>query len=324
MAVAGDRHVEAFLEMMMAERSASPNTIDAYRRDLVAFARYLTIMGTSIERADTASVRQFIHDETAKGMTARTLARRLSSLRQFFAFLFEEGIRSDNPLNDIDRPQVERPLPKYLTEEEISALIANSAGAGKADDWRMRALLELAYATGLRVSELVGLPLSAIARDQRSLLVRGKGNKERLVPLTEPARDALAAYLSVRHRYIRSQARGAGKGQSRWLFPSRSRSGHLTRARFGQLLKEVAVAAGLDPARISPHVLRHSFASHLLAHGADLRSVQQMLGHADIGTTQIYTHVLADGLKSLVHRAHPLARSKLGAAEARGVGAEDE
>jgi integrase/recombinase XerD len=205
----------------------------------------------------------------------------------------------------IDRPKQRQPLPRYLSEEEVDRLLAAAATRSGHDGKRMTALLEILYATGLRVSELVGLPLSALGRDGRILIVRGKGGKERMVPLTEPAMDALAAYLGIRHTV--SPLAGRRPAQTPWLFPSRSRAGHLTRVRFGQLLKEVAVAAGVEPGRVSPHVLRHSFASHMLAHGADLRSVQQLLGHTDIGTTQIYTHVLEARLKALVQEAHPLA-----------------
>jgi integrase/recombinase XerD len=235
-------------------------------------------------------------------MAPRTAARRLSALRQFHRFLNGEGVRPDDPTAALDSPRQGRPLPKYLSEAEVDALLVASRARPGPDGVRLVALLELLYATGLRVSELVGLPLAAIARDRRLLSVRGKGNKERLVPLSEPAREALAAWLP-----LRQAALGPGS-MSRWLFPSRSRQGHLTRHRFGQLLKELAIAAGLDPAKVSPHVLRHAFATHLLAHGADLRSVQRLLGHADISTTQIYTHVLEDRLRALVHEHHPLAK----------------
>jgi Site-specific recombinase XerD len=297
--------------MLTAERAAAKNTIESYRRDLVSFATFALARRVRPEAADAELIRRYLGAEAGKGMSARTTARRLSALRQFFRFLFAEGVRSDDPTTVVDRPKQGRGLPKYLSEGDVTRLLAVPAVDGGPETKRLRALLEILYATGLRVSELVGLPVSALTRDGRLLMVRGKGGKERLVPLTEPAQEALAEYLTVRDRFlVPTSARSGGRDAttSAWLFPSRSRQGHLTRARFAQLLKEVAVGAGLDPRGVSPHVLRHSFASHLLAHGADLRSVQQMLGHADIGTTQIYTHVLETRLRDLVNTAHPLAK----------------
>lgn len=251
---------------------------------------------------------------TTRHLAPRTLARRLSAMRQFFRFLVSDGTRADDPTAGLDPPRLGRPLPKILSEAEVARLIAAAAGWPDEEGARLRALLELLYATGLRVSELVGLPLAAAQRDPRFLLVRGKGGKERVVPLSAPARQALAAYLECRGRFLpqnrRPRTKLADTKTARWLFPSRGADGHLTRQRCGQLLKELALAAGLDPARLSPHVLRHAFASHLLDHGADLRSVQQMLGHADIATTQIYTHVQSERLRRLVETAHPLARRK--------------
>jgi integrase/recombinase XerD len=305
-AASTSRHLEAFLEMLVAERGAAGNTLDAYRRDLRGFLDHAGEFGRDAVTAQSDDLRSFMRAQAKAGMSSRTAARRLSTLRQFFQFLFAEGVRPDDPSLAIDRPKQLRPLPKYLSEEEVDRLLAAAAARPGHDGKRMTALLEILYATGLRVSELVGLPLSALGRDGRTLIVRGKGGKERMVPLTEPATDAIAAYLPVRGNLGPAAARGSR--QSRWLFPSRSRAGHLTRVRFGQLLKEVAVAAGIEPERVSPHVLRHSFASHMLAHGADLRSVQELLGHADIGTTQVYTHVLDARLKALVQEAHPLAR----------------
>ena len=236
-------------------------------------------------------------------MAPRTTARRLSALRQFHKFLFAEGVRSDDPTGQLDSPRLGRPLPKLLAEAEIEALIAAARQMAGPEGKRLVCFVELLYATGLRVSELVALPLGRL-RDERFLLVTGKGGKERLVPLSAPARQALADYAAVRGEFL---AEGA---TSRFLFPSRGAEGHLTRRRCGQLLKTLALTAGLDPARVSPHVLRHAFASHLLDHGADLRSVQQMLGHADIATTQIYTHVQGERLRTLVETHHPLARRK--------------
>jgi integrase/recombinase XerD len=292
------RHVESFLEMLAAERGSARNTLEAYRRDLDLLAA--SLHGCPIERASSRDIRAFLVGLSAAGMAPRTAARRLSALRQFYRYLFVEGLRDDDPTAGIDSPRQGRALPKVLSEAEVERLLRAARAREGEDGLRLLALLELLYATGLRVSELVGLPCSAVARDPRVLIVRGKGGRERMVPLGEPAREALARYRA---------ARGARKGaaESRWLFPSRGRSGHLTRHRVAQLLKELAAEAGLDPAKVSPHVLRHAFASHLLDHGADLRTVQKMLGHADISTTQIYTHVLNERLKSLVYERHPLA-----------------
>lgn len=297
------RHVERFLEMMVAERGASPRTIDAYGRDLADFAEHLG--GARAPEAATADdVRAYLAGLAAAAMTPRTMNRRLSALRQFFRFLFAEGTRADDPTATIDSPRLGRPLPKYLSEEEVERLLAAARRIEGARGLRAVALLEILYATGLRVSELVSLPLASVARDQPVLVVRGKGSKERMVPLSAPARDAARAWLTARAEVLGGEAVAR---KNRWLFPSRSKEGHLTRDGFAKMLADVAAAAGVSPGKVSPHVLRHSFASHLLAHGADLRSVQQMLGHADISTTQIYTHVLDERLKSLVNRHHPLA-----------------
>jgi integrase/recombinase XerD len=225
-------------------------------------------------------------------------------MRQFYKFLVADGIRGDDPTADLDTPGLGRSLPKVLSEPEVAALIAAARTWPGNEGVRLICLVELLYATGMRISELVTLPLAAAQRDPRFLVISGKGGRERVVPLSEPSRLALTGYLACREGFLPDTR------PARWLFPSRGRSGHLTRQRSGQLLKELAVKAGLDPARLSPHVLRHAFASHLLDHGADLRSVQQMLGHADIATTQIYTHVLSDRLRNLVETAHPLARRK--------------
>ncbi|MBV8777794.1 MAG: tyrosine recombinase [Alphaproteobacteria bacterium] len=244
----------------------------------------------------------YLGGAATRRLAPRTLARRLSTIRQFYRFLLTEGVRSDDPSGGLDAPRLGQPLPKLLSEAEVARLIDTAAAWPAEEGLRLRCILELLYATGLRVSELVTLPLAAAQHDPRFMLVRGKGGKERMVPLSAPSRAALAAYLTCRAGFLTN-----GK-PSRFLFPSRGRDGHLTRQRCGQLLKELALGAGLDPARLSPHVLRHAFASHLLDHGADLRSVQQMLGHADIATTQIYTHVQGERLRRLVETAHPLAR----------------
>ncbi|MEX1306296.1 MAG: site-specific tyrosine recombinase XerD [Rhodovibrionaceae bacterium] len=295
------RHIESFLEMLAAERGAALNTLEAYRRDLRDFSA--TLGGCPVEEAGSEAIRAYLAKLSASGLAARTLARRLSALRQFYRFLYAEGLRGDNPATAIDSPRQGRSLPKVLNEREVEALLAAARERKGADGVRLRALIEVLYATGLRISELVTLPLSAVARDPRVLIVRGKGGKERMIPLGEAARAALADY-----RGLRPQAFLKTGADSPWLFPSRGKGGHLTRHRVAQLLKELAAEAGLPPAKVSPHVLRHAFASHLLDHGADLRAVQQMLGHADISTTQIYTHVLNERLKTLVSEHHPLAR----------------
>jgi integrase/recombinase XerD len=295
--------LDAFLEMMAAERGAARHTLDAYRRDLADFAAFLGRTGKSLPAAAADDIRGYLAALAGDGLLPSTTARRLAAIRQYFRFLFLDGARPDDPSAQVDRPRQGRRLPKLLAVAEIEALIAAARGRDGPDSLRLVALLELLYATGLRVSELAGLPLSALAPDRSVLTVRGKGDKERMVPIGGAARAALAAWLVVRPAYV------TDAGRARWLFPSRSRSGHLTRQRVAQLLKALAPEAGLDAARISPHVLRHAFASHLVANGADLRAVQAMLGHADISTTQIYTHVQAERLAAVVSRHHPLART---------------
>lgn len=303
---------DAFLEMLAAERGAAANTLEAYRRDLEHCEDFLSGRRKSLGDAATEDLRAYLQALSASGMAPRTAARRLSALRQFYRFLYEDRLRGDDPTTGLESPRQGRPLPKILSEAEVDRLLEVARADPSPEGIRLLALLELLYATGLRVSELVSLPLSSTARDPRVLLVRGKGGRERLVPLSEPAREALSVYREIRTRFLMSkQAAKAHDGKklpdSPWLFPSRGKSGHLTRHRVGQLLKDLAMAAGLDPAKLSPHVLRHAFASHLLDHGADLRAVQKMLGHADISTTQIYTHVLSERMKSLVLNHHPLA-----------------
>jgi integrase/recombinase XerD len=296
--------LEAFLEMLAAERGAARLTLAAYQNDLIGLSGFLAARGMAIDNADAEVLHHYLSAGATRDLAPRTLARRLSAMRQFYRFLVIDGRRGDDPTSGLDAPRLGRPLPKLLSEAEVARLIAAAEAWPDEEGVRLRCLLELLYATGLRVSELVTLPAAAAQRDPRFLLVRGKGGKERLVPLSPPSRQALALYLQCRSSFLPPGA------SSRYLFPSRGRDGHLTRQRCGQLLKELALAAGLDPARLSPHVLRHAFASHLLDHGADLRSVQQMLGHADIATTQIYTHVQGDRLRRLVESAHPLARRK--------------
>ena len=310
-------HVDAFLDMLLAERGAALNTRQAYRRDLADLADWLAKRGLALHEAGTDDLRGYLEHQQkggqpggdGKGVAPRTAARRLSAMRQFYRFLVSEGRRADDPASALDSPRQGRSLPKILSESSVDALIRAAQARGEAEGVRLAALMEILYATGLRVSELVGLPLSAILRDGRGLIVRGKGGKERMVPLSEPASAAIAAYLPLRAHFL---VPGREAVQMPFLFPSRSASGgHLTRQRFAQILKELAVEAGIDPGKVSPHVLRHAFATHLLDHGADLRSVQKMLGHADIGTTQIYTHVVSERLKRVVNDHHPLARSPL-------------
>lgn len=293
--------IEAFLEMMAVERGCSRHTLDAYRRDLADFAAFLAPRRLAPDRAGAEDVRAYLAHLDSTGLAAATAARRLSTLRQFHRFLHLEDVRGDDPTATVDGPRPMRPLPRLLDEAEVLALLEAAKQRPGPEGRRLEALLELFYASGLRVSELVGLPLSAIARDRRHLIVRGKGDKERLVPLGRAARTALETYLPLRGSFS-----AAGVRSARFLFPSRSAAGHLTRQRAYQLLKALAPEAGLDPLRVSPHVLRHAFASHLLGHGADLRTVQVLLGHADIATTQIYTHVQGERLARLVGAHHPL------------------
>jgi integrase/recombinase XerD len=301
--------VEAFLEMMSAERGAAGNTLDGYQRDLDDFSAFLAAAGTDLKAAKAPHLRAYLVDLEKRGFAPRSAARRLSAIRQFYRFLFTDGVRSDDPTGTIEGPKQGRALPKVLSEAEVDRLIgtareANARAetpAAKLSALRMLALIELLYATGLRVSELVGLPARSVVPGRRVLMVRGKGSKERMVPLTPAAQDAVAAFVA--------EAKRAGSGDSAFLFPADSEEGHLARQVFARDLKALAAAAGISAAKVSPHVLRHAFASHLLQNGADLRSVQQLLGHADISTTQIYTHVLEERLRKLVTEHHPLAQA---------------
>ncbi len=295
--------VEPFLEMLAAERGAAANTLEAYRRDLEHLGGFLAGRRRTPTTATADDLRGYLAALEKAGMAPRTVARRLSALRQFYRFLVGEELRQDDPTLQIDSPRQGRSLPKILSEQEVTGLLEAARRRQGPEGLRLVAILELLYATGLRVSELVALPAAAVARDPRLLIVSGKGGRERMVPLSDPAREALRAYEPARRGFLRRP------GDERWLFPSRGGDGHLTRHRVAQLLKELAVEAGIEPGKVSPHVLRHAFASHLLAHGADLRAVQQMLGHADISTTQIYTHVLDERLRSLVRERHPLAEA---------------
>lgn len=300
--------LESFLEMMSAERGASDNTLAAYRRDLDDAAEFAAARGIDLTEATPADIRAYIEEIGRRGFAGTSQARRLSALRQFFRFLYSEGLRADDPAGGIDAPRKGRPLPKVLSEADVGRLLdlaeAEALLEGEASAQfrakRLHAMVELLYATGLRVSELVGLPAAAARSDARFLVIRGKGAKERLVPLSSKARAALA-------RYTQARDKSPATAESHWLFPAVSESGHLARQVFARELKGLAARAGISAAALSPHVLRHAFASHLLQNGADLRAVQQLLGHADISTTQIYTHVLEERLMKLVSEHHPLA-----------------
>ena len=292
------QYVENFLEMLAAERGAAQNTLDSYSRDLRHFGEYTN---AAVAEADSDDIRGYLAHLERAGMAASTAARRLSALRQFYRFLHSEGLRTDDPSAAIDSPRRVRPLPKVLTEVEVEQLLTAAKTYKGAEGIRLVALMELLYASGLRVSELLMLPYPAVQSDRAFIVVKGKGGRERMVPLSTPAIKALEKYDTVRARFVRRPA------DANWLFPSRSKGGHLTRQRFSQLVKELAQVAGIDASKVSPHSLRHAFASHLLANGADLRAVQQMLGHADISTTQIYTHILQERLQELVNANHPLA-----------------
>ena len=301
--------IDRFLEMLSAERNAAANTRAAYKRDLDDAAAFMAARKTALGDTATGDLAAYLAALDKRGMAACSAARRLSALRQFFKFLVAEQLRSEDPSAAIDGPKLGRPLPKLLAEDEMVKLIEICAALDGPSGARLKALVELSYASGLRVSELVGLPLAAVLREQPVLIVRGTGSKERMVPLNAPARSALNAYLEQRAHFLSKDAKGKPVA-SPHLFPSRGKEGHLTRQRFGQLLKELGAQAGIAPERISPHVLRHAFATHLLDHGADLRSLQKMLGHADIATTQIYTHVAGRRLRELVETHHPLATAR--------------
>jgi integrase/recombinase XerD len=296
--------IEAFLEMMSAERGAAENTLSSYRRDLEDASQQI---GGGLAGAAAADIRSYLDDIAARGFAPTSQARKLSAIRQFFKFLYAEGLRSDDPTGTLDSPKKGRPLPKTMSEADTGRLLdraALEAGDGADGDrlaaLRLHALVEVLYATGLRVSELVGLPVTVAQRDDRFFMVRGKGDKERMVPLSAKARVAMRAWLTVR-------ATVPAFADSPFLFPAAGDSGYLSRQVFARDLKGLAARAGISAAKISPHVLRHAFASHLLQNGADLRAVQQLLGHADISTTQIYTHVLEERLVRLVNDHHPLA-----------------
>ena len=298
-------HLAAFLEMLSSERGAAQNTLDAYERDLSAFLGFMASRNRAIAAADSKDVQAYLQSLSEDGLAATSRARRLSSVRQFYKFLTAESVIETDPTAGLSGPKRARSLPKVLSIAEVDRLIETAAKRVNGQEGRdlfralrFHCLIEVLYATGMRVSELVGLPRSVLRGDKRVLTIKGKGGRERLVPLNPAAREALDRYLAVAGRFDNSP----------WLFASKAAEGHVTRQGFGKDLKDVALEAGLDPERVSPHVLRHAFASHLLDRGADLRAVQQLLGHADISTTEIYTHVLQERLKKLVNEHHPMAK----------------
>ena len=301
-------HAEAFLEMMSAERGAAKNTLISYEKDLEELRSFLISRKVSLTGAASADLQAFLGHMAREGYKASSQARRLSAIRQFYKFLYAENIRADDPSGILDAPKKERALPKTLSEQDVNQLIGlaaeevRAAGDDRLEKLRMLALLELCYATGMRVSELVSLPARVLGEEGRFLIIRGKGNKERLVPLTRAAVAAVAAYGEELRRVH-------GDKEFAWLFPANSAAGYLPRQVFARDLKSLGSRAGIRASALSPHVIRHAFASHLLAHGADLRAVQELLGHSDISTTQIYTHVLDERLRDLVETHHPLAKA---------------
>lgn len=303
--------IEAFLEMMSAERGAAHNTMESYRRDLLDYASYLDNFKTGLARATSDQIRKYLEFLNGQGLATSTVQRRLSAVRQVHKFLYAEGISDTNPADIIESPRTTRTLPKVLSVKEVGRLLEtakkhadDARGSKRLESSRLYCLLELLYATGLRVSELVSLPRAGFAGNPRLLTIKGKGGRERLVPISAAAALAVEQFQKIAKRYNERET-----AESPFLFPSRGKSGHLTRQHFALALKNLAISIGLEAGKVSPHVLRHAFASHLLDGGADLRAVQQMLGHADISTTQIYTHVLAERLKAVVEEHHPLAQT---------------
>ncbi len=306
--------INLFLDMLAAEQGAGPNTLDAYRRDLTDFSEFLARTGFGFAGAQTESLRDYLADLDTRGFKSSSVARRLSAMRHLFRFLLNERICGDDPAAILSGPKRGRGLPKVLSIADVDCMLTRAKELAQASEasasqrlraMRLYCLLEVLYATGLRVSELVALPRSAARNDSRMIVVRGKGDKERLVPLNDASRQAMADYLAATQALETDRKKKASG--SKWLFPSFGESGHLTRQHFARDLKELAATSGLAPRLVSPHVLRHAFASHLLHNGADLRIVQTLLGHTDISTTQIYTHVVEERLKSLVRDLHPLA-----------------
>ena len=308
MANTGRHWISAFLEAQAAELGAAQNTLQAYARDLTHFDDWLASQGRETPNATQHDIEAYLIHCDAQGLARATRARRLSAIKQLYRFAFDDRLRGDNPALRIKGPGRDQKLPKTLTEAEVDQVLqaACTQGRSAADRARNTCLMELLYATGMRVSELVALPVSAARGDPQMLLIKGKGGKERMVPLSPDARDRLAEWLVLRDA-AQDAARAKGRAASAFLFPSSGKAGHLTRHRFYMLIKELAVAAGVSPTKVTPHTLRHAFATHLLANGADLRAIQTLLGHADVATTEIYTHVLEERLRDLVQQHHPLA-----------------
>ena len=300
--------IEGFLETIHAERNASQNTLEAYRRDLLSYADFLKNKKLTLKKATRVDIESYLISLEADGLAQATRARRLSAIKQIYRFGFEERLITDDPSMQIRGPKTVRKLPNNLSEDDVNSLLDASMKTGRnpTDHRRSSCLMQILYATGMRVSELVSLPVAAVRGDPEMLLIKGKGGKERLVPLSAPAKMAIAVYL-VDWDKAQTEAFGKSIQESKFLFPSRGKLGHLTRVRFYTLIKEICVIAGIDATNVSPHTLRHAFATHLLANGADLRVIQMLLGHADVTTTEIYTHVLDENLKSLVFKHHPLA-----------------
>ncbi len=303
--MSGANWAEAFLEMMAAERGAAANTLSAYGRDLADATAFLARRGRDLASATQEDIEAWFESLGRRGLAASTAARRRAAVRQFYGFVLGEAWRTDDPSRRVRAPRQGRPLPRVLTREEMERLIGAAEARDGAAGARLAAMVEIIYASGLRISELTALPLAALAHDPAYLIVRGKGGKERLAPLNDAARRAIRAWLP-----LRASLAPKGGRENPWLFPSRGRAGRLTPRRFAQLLGEAAAQAGIDPARVSPHVLRHAFATHLLEGGADLRVVQTLLGHSDIATTQIYTHVTQERLRQVVESKHPLSRTR--------------